>query len=124
MGLATFPFISTMKNCPYYDDEFCAFHSQVWKSDEPKDKPVRMAESILQVCYNFLRGEMNEAEFGILVLSLATMLHDFEPRDVGAMFNTHALRKTTDMLVEILGRDDLSEILANEEGDEDGKPAS
>ena len=106
-----------MKNCPYYDDESCAFHSQVWDRGEPKDKPVRMAESILQVCYNFLQGELNEEEFGILVLSLASMLHDFEPRDVNAMFNTHGLRKTSGMLADILGRDNLSEILANEEGD-------
>lgn len=109
-----------MKNCPYYDDESCAFHSQVWNRGEPKSKPVRMAESILQVCYNFLCGEMNEEEFGILVLSLATMLHDFEPRDVNAMFNSYGHRKSANALVEILGRDDLSDILAKQKGDGTG----
>ena len=106
-----------MRVCPYYDDEFCAFHSQVERRGEPKTKSERWAETILQTCYNFLRGEMNEQEFKIIVLASVTTLNDFEPRDVGMMFNSEAHRKYAKALAEILGRDDLSEILANQEGE-------
>ena len=103
-----------MKNCPYYDDESCAFHSQVWKSDQPKTKSESMAESILQTCYNFLLGEVDEKTFKCMVMALSCTLMGFEPSDVQGLLNYYGMRKYG----EILGKIDLSKALKNEQGDE------
>ena len=98
-----------MKNCPYYDDEFCAFHHHF---EGQSDKEfASAAKTAIQLGYNYLRGELTEDEFKILSLANITSALDILPEGVGAMFDMDAYKRLSGKLVEILGSENLSEIL-------------
>ena len=105
-----------MKNYPYYDDESCAFHSQVWKRDDPKTKSENMAEFILQTCYNFLLGEVDEKTFKCMVMALSCTLMGFTPSDVQGLLNYHGMRRYGELLEKV----DLSKISGSEKADKAG----
>ena len=70
-----------MKNCPYYDNESCAFHHHF--EGESDKEFASAAKTAIQLGYNYLRDELTEDEFKILSLANITNALDIRPEAIG-----------------------------------------